>query len=266
MRDPGSPPLLAPGLRVVSRGADQLQVGLHDGRRVLLPRSERVEHALALLLERRALDADPTCAEVLERLDRSGCLEVPSARDGAHVAVLGHVEAAALPERAALPEVDGLFAAAGVQTTTSLEQADVVLVLSTGELDRARLDPLLRGGTSHLVVRLVDGGALLGPFVVPGTTACLRCIDAHESLLDPDHVVVTARYARASVRPRADGVPDVDPALATVALGWAVRDVVAHLAGAEPSTWSRTLFLGPDLRQRHEREWLRHPTCGCCWP
>jgi bacteriocin biosynthesis cyclodehydratase domain-containing protein len=117
----------------------------------------------------------------------------------------------------------------------------------------------------HLVVRLVDGGALLGPFVVPGETACLRCIDAHESVRDPDHVAVTTRYAQASGSPRGDGVPDLDPALASIALAWAVRDVTAHLDGHEPSTWSRTLHLRPDPTRREEQAWPRHPHCGCSW-
>lgn len=259
MRAHDSIPLLATGLRVITRGLDQFQVGLYDGSRVLIARSAGVERALTLLLEGRPDQDDPVAIEVLDRLDRHGCLEPPAPRDGATVALLGRVESAPLPD------VAGLFAAAGVATTTSLDRADVALVLSTGELDRERLDPLVRRGTSHLVVRLVDGGAVLGPFVVPGHTACLRCIDAHETLRDPHHVAVTARYARASGRPRADGVHDLDPALASVVLGWAVRDLVAHLAGAEPSTWSRTIHLGAQPAQRHERQWLRHPGCGCCW-
>ena len=99
----------------------------------------------------------------------------------------------------------------------------------------------------------------------PGVTACLRCIDAHQSVRDPDHVAVTARYVRATARVRPDGVPDIDPALAALALAWAARDVVAHLDGREPSTWSRTLVLSAEPARRDEHEWRRHPQCGCCW-
>jgi hypothetical protein len=175
------------------------------------------------------------------------------------VAVLGRFDVPGLPD---LP---ALLAARGVSLTASADEAEVVIVLSAGELDRDRLDPLIRTRTSHVVVRLVDGGAVLGPFVVPGTTACLRCIDAHRCVRDPDHVAVTARYIRATERPRPDGVPDLDPALASLALAWAVRDVVAHLDGGEPSTWSRTLFLPAEPASRIEREWRRHPQCGCSW-
>jgi hypothetical protein len=175
------------------------------------------------------------------------------------VAVLGRLEVPGLPD---LP---ALLASRGVSVSSSADEAEVVIVLSAGELDRDRLDPLIRARTSHIVVRLVDGGAVLGPFVVPGTTACLRCIDAHRSVRDPDHVAVTARYVRATDRVRPDGVPDLDPALASLALAWSVRDVMAHLDGLEPSTWSRTLLLTADPSNRIDQEWRRHPQCGCTW-
>jgi bacteriocin biosynthesis cyclodehydratase domain-containing protein len=251
------PPFLAPGLRVVARGRDHLQVGLYDDRRVLLPRTAAVEQTLGCLLERRPVGEDPGVAEVLGALDRAGCLS--RHRPGAvPVAVLGGLAAAGLPDLVAL------FAAKGVPTGP-VSGAGVVLVLSEGELDRDRLDPLIRSGTSHLVVRLVDGGAVLGPFVVPGATACLRCIDAAHSVRDPDHVPVTSRYVRATAQPRSDGVPDLDLATAATAVAWAARDVIAFAAGHEPSTWSRTWHLrvegGPV-----EQEWSRDPLCGCCWP
>lgn len=255
-------PRLAPGLRVVRRGRDHLQVGLYDGRRVLLPRTASVEQTLGLLLEHGPFDEDLADLTVLERLDQHGCLawDRPSVTACASVAVLGKLP---LP---GLPDAHELLGAAGVVVTPSPIDAEVVLVLGSGELDRDRLDPLVRSRTSHLVVRLVDGGAVLGPFVVPGTTACLRCIDAHHSATDPDHVAVTTRYVRATARARPDGTPDLEPTLASLALLWAVRDVAAHLRGQEASTWSRTLHLGPEPASRTERSWLRHPQCGCSWP
>jgi bacteriocin biosynthesis cyclodehydratase domain-containing protein len=168
-----------------------------------------------------------------------------------------------------LGEVAGardLLTRAGVTLVGAGGDADVALVACHGEVDRDRLDPLIRHGTSHVVVRLVDGAALVGPFVVPGLTACLRCIDAHQSIRDPDHVAVTSRYVRATSRPRADGMADLtDPVLATLALAWAVRDVLAHLDGRRPATWSRTLFLDSEPSRRREEDWSRHPECGCCW-
>ena len=243
------PPQLAPGLRVVSRGHTHLQIGLYAGHRVLLPRTPVVEDVLDCLLDRRPVADHPAASAVLDQPAAGGLL----------VAVLGELHGVA-------PSPEQLLSRCGLGVTRWPTRAAVVLVLSTGEPDREVLDPLVRGGIPHLVVRLVDGGAVLGPFVSPGQTACLRCIDAHRTVADPDHVPVTTRYVRASRRTRRDGVPDVaDPALALTALAWAVRDVAAHLAAKVPSTWSRTLVLGPEPARREEQEWPRHPDCGCCW-
>ncbi len=255
------PPHLAPGLRVVRRGLHHLQVGLYAGHRVLLPRTATVERTLDLLLDRRPPDRDPASAAVLDELERHGCLvrvpHRPPARRS--VAVLGAFA------DLGVPSPDALLSASGLETSGCIADADLVVVLSAGELDRDTLDPLIRSRTGHVIARLVDGGAVLGPFVVPGTTACLRCIDAHQSVLDPDHVAVTARYVRATARPRPDGVADVDVSLATLALAWVLRDVVAYLEGRTPSTWSRTLILSADPATSTEQTWLLHPRCGCCW-
>lgn len=268
---------LAPGLRVVGRGLHHLQVGLYDGRRVLLPRTAESEQTIACLLGQAPLHDDPATAAVLDLLDRHRCLSGaadPSVRSGADpgaagatVALLGRFRGLGLPDAPALLRAAGVTVVDGsAPASSACPPVDVALVLSTGELAREVLDPLVRARTSHLVVRLVDGAAVLGPFVVPGETACLRCIDAHESVRDPDHVAVTTRYVHATSRPRPDGVPDTDPALASVALAWGVRDVLAHLDGRGPSTWSRTISLGTDPGERRERAWLRHSQCGCSWP
>jgi hypothetical protein len=176
------------------------------------------------------------------------------------VAVLGTLGGAT---SAAIPD---LLTRCGLGVASSPHDADLVLVTSLGEVDRDLVDPLVRRRTSHLVARLVDGGAVVGPFVVPGLTACLRCIDAHRCVADPHHVSVTTRYVRATSRARPDGVEDVaDPALAAAVVGWAVRDLAAHVTGREPSTWSRTLSWGPDPTDRREEAWRRHPECGCSW-
>ncbi len=261
MHPPTARPQLAPGLRVVRRGPHHLQVGLYDGHRAVLPRSESVQRTLALLLERRPVGDDPAVLAVLATLDGHGLLtwEPSAARARPRVGLLGSLDVPGVPDARALLE------AAGLSPAPASGSVEVAVVLSVGEVDRVLLDPLVRAGTSHVVVRLVDGGAILGPFVVPGSTACLRCIDAQHSVHDPDHVAVTARYVRATGHPRADGTSDVEPALAALALAWAVRDVAAHLAGREPSTWSRTILLSDAPARRVEHSWLRHPRCGCCW-
>ena len=146
-------PRLAAGLRVVPRGRHHLQVGLYDERRVVLRRTGDVEHTLTLLLRGSPVGEDPTTRAVLDQLADHGCLtrepRAPATRST--VAVIG------CPAVPGPPDLATLLAGAGVEVTTAPD-ADVVVVLSTGELDRERLDPLVR--------RLLRLGLPMGPNVL----------------------------------------------------------------------------------------------------
>ncbi len=140
------------------------------------------------------------------------------------------------------------------------------IAVGVGEPERTLLDPWLQRGLPHLLVRLTEGRVLLGPFVDPGRTACLRCLDAHRTDEDPDWPLLVQQYAAQLDRGRADGVPEpVDPALATLAVAWAVRDVASFAEGHRPTTWSTTLLLSGRLEELGTMPWLRHPECGCSW-
>lgn len=266
----GVPVRLAPGVRVVRRGRDRLQVGLHPERRLVLPRRPDTEAVLAGL----GADATPPTgsppwaggpAPLLLRdladRDLLACAEPPPA---------ARLEVRTGPAGAAWPvDLQPLLDAAAAPLRLVPGRPDVVLVLSRGEPDRAALDPLVRDGLPHLVLALVDGGARLGPLVVPGRTACLRCVDAHLAAHDPDHLAVLTRYAAASRRPRPD---DVDPVLAGLVTSWALRDLALLLrpdptaeATPLPATWSATLTWHPRSPVPGARAWLRHPGCGCGW-
>jgi bacteriocin biosynthesis cyclodehydratase domain-containing protein len=142
----------------------------------------------------------------------------------------------------------------------------VGIAVGVGEPDRTLLDRWLQRGLPHLVVRLTEGRVLLGPFVDPGRTACLRCLDAHRTDEDPDWPLLVQQYAAQLDSGRADGVPEpVDPALAALAVGWAVRDVATFVEGHRPTTWSTTVLLSERLEELGTMPWLRHPECGCSW-
>jgi len=156
-------------------------------------------------------------------------------------------------------------AAATVPTSTSRATALGVLV-GVGEPERDLLDPWTRSGTPYTLLRLTEGRAVLGPFVSPGSTACLRCIDAHHTDADPSWPLLVRQYATASARDRGDGAPEpVDPALASLAAAWTVRDVVTFAEGGRPTTWSTTLTTTSDLAALETRSWQRHPECSCTW-
>jgi bacteriocin biosynthesis cyclodehydratase domain-containing protein len=142
----------------------------------------------------------------------------------------------------------------------------VGVLVSVGEPPRELLDDWVRAQTPHLVVRMGEGTAAVGPFVRPGETACLRCVDAHHTDIDPAWPLLTAQHAAACSRGRADTLPEpVEPALAQLAVAWAARELLTHLEGRSPAVLSATLRLDPQLRSLSSQAWPRHPACGCGW-
>ena len=124
----------------------------------------------------------------------------------------------------------------------------------------------VRDDVPHLVLRVTEGDAVVGPFVDPGRTACLRCVDAHHAAADPRWPLLVAQQAAITSRLRDDAVPEpADPALAHLAVAWAARDLLSHAAGSTPASWSSTIRLPPDLAEAEAVAWLRHPECGCSW-
>jgi bacteriocin biosynthesis cyclodehydratase domain-containing protein len=139
-------------------------------------------------------------------------------------------------------------------------------LVAVGEPDREQLDAWMRAGVPHLLLRISEGHALIGPFVLPGQTACLRCLDAHHTDVDPAWPLLVTQQATAVTRVREDTVPEpVDVLLATLAASWVARDLVSHVEGRPPSTTSTTIHLDPHLTALETHCWPRHPACGCAW-
>jgi bacteriocin biosynthesis cyclodehydratase domain-containing protein len=194
-----------------------------------------------------------------------------TARTGARIAVagFGHPDGAELPERL----VD-LLARSGLRrerprspsATSRRRHRRIGVLVGVGEPYRELADAWMRDRVPYLVVRLTEGRAVVGPFVDPGHTACLRCVDAHHTDADQEWPLLVRQYAAATSRDRADGAPEpVDPALAALAVAWAARDVTTYVDGGRPSTWSSTLLLDHTLATLETQAWLRHPECGCSW-
>ena len=259
--DPLPPrPVLLPGLHVLERGNDEVQVGLDPAHAVVLPATAALRRTLAVLrVGGPAADADP---ESLHHLHRLGL-----------VADAGRLPRPPVPRvavrtfgAAPLPPLPELLHTAGLDVVPTAAGAGVMLVAGVGEPDRDLLDPYVRDGVPHLVVRLTESDAVVGPFVVPGRTACLRCVDAHHAEADVRWPLLVAQQAARTSRLRDDAVPEpVDPALAHLALAWAARDLFSHAAGRLPASWSATIRLPPDLAEAEAVAWLRHPECGCWW-
>ncbi|KRA37978.1 MULTISPECIES: hypothetical protein [unclassified Nocardioides] len=278
---------LRPGTPVMARSPGVLQVGL-DEPALRVPDDPAVRRVLTALARPGGIsDAESlpaAAADVLGRLTRAGLLvEVPDTEvcpDPALVTLRAQFGPDAVRRRASRAAAT-IAVRADPATTVVLEPlldrvglrhlepvpggaADITtaahLVVTTGPLDRALLDPLVRGSVPHLLVTGAASGRRVGPFVQPGLTACLRCVDAHESLHDARRPLLVSQAASAA----ADWPPPVDPLLDQLALAWAVRDLLRYLEGDEPSTWSATIDIRP-VDPPERVAWGRHPDCGCAW-
>ena len=73
-----------------------------------------------------------------------------------------------------------------VRVTTTPGHAPAIVVLApTRGTGRDEAAVLVRAGVTHLLVRVVETTAIVGPLVVPGRTSCLRCHDLHRTDRDP---------------------------------------------------------------------------------
>ena len=280
--------MLAPGVRATRRDDGHVQVGLEAGARVVAVDEPEVRRLLSALrygervdlLRRPAqrcleqlvdlglvvdadeyftdLPGDPGLAAAVAAAYAHHGLQahdVVAARARSHVTVEGPPQWRALASD--LLRRSGLGGRCGAAVPPAAS-----LVMSATEIPRARSDLLVRDGVPHLFLAANRGRLHVGPFVVPGLTACLRCVDAHLAEPDPRRALVVEQYATAGeddLRPE-----PCDPALLSIAIGLAVRDLVTLVDRRKPLTWSASVLVGPDL-DLAPRLWLRHPCCGCAW-
>jgi bacteriocin biosynthesis cyclodehydratase domain-containing protein len=290
-------PMLAPGTHVLRRGRDEVQVGLDPDRSVVLrERSQDVKalerpDLVATLAHHGLVDTDdhalrgalpaedagaPWTRHTLAALARRVRAELPRALAARSswvvvVAPFGHPTSRDLGEQlSALCHRAGLLLPQrrrpGPAPKAYRPPRPVHVLVGVGEPSRDLTDGWVRDGEPHLVVRLVEGRAVVGPLVVPGRTACVRCIDAYLTEEDPSWPLLVEQYARASAGDRADGIPEpVDAALATVAVGWAVRELASYVEVGATRSLSTTIRLSPTLDEIETRTWSMHPHCGCAW-
>lgn len=131
------------------------------------------------------------------------------------------------------------------------------LAVLAGRADPEEVTVLLRRRVPHIAVHADEAIGVVGPLVVPGHTACLRCADLARAGRDSAWPLI---LAQAAGPPRA-----CDTVLAAGTAALAAHQVLTFLdrAGTAPATLNGTLELVlPDWRW-HRRTWLPHPACTC---
>lgn len=126
-------------------------------------------------------------------------------------------------------------------------------------------EALVVSALPHLALSLVDGIAAVGPFVRPGATACVACVDATLASRDPAWPAVVDQLRPAHRKPPA--IADLSTprsrVLESAVATWATREVLAHLSGSAVLTVGASLRLDADLIQQVVHRWALHPGCGC---
>jgi bacteriocin biosynthesis cyclodehydratase domain-containing protein len=122
---------------------------------------------------------------------------------------------------------------------------------------------LMRQRIPHLATSAEEAIGIVGPLVIPGRTACLRCLDLHRTDRDPAWPLILAQLGERESEPPACDAPlaaAVAAHAAAQALAFIDRPAEAAEAGAAVNG---TLELVLPTWQWRRRTWPPHPDCNC---
>jgi hypothetical protein len=144
---------------------------------------------------------------------------------------------------------------------------DLVVVAPRGDSAGLLSDPglsreLLHSGVPHLYAGVMETTGSVGPFVLPGSSACGRCLALHRTDEDPAWPRLLAQHCSGR---GSSGTAACDTALATTVAGLAALHSLMFLdRGTPPSLggWVEVSMLDGSMRRRVLEA---HPDCGCCW-
>lgn len=250
-------PRLLPGALLLRRDARTLQIGTSPG--ILIPDRPGLGRVLRLL--------DGSLP--IRLLARIVARDIPEFTDDLDVTLnrltaVGAVIALAPPPHRPSVAVrhDRSTAAFAALVTERLDppaiEPDVEVLISAGEPARSAFETLATAGVIHLPVVLDERRVRIGPFVVPGTTPCLGCLDALLMSYDRTWAVLLPQFER----PRLLPVGLRDHVLMRAAAE--VLDQIEALANHErPSTVGRALSIGPGLADIDQIDVPFSPECSC---
>lgn len=134
------------------------------------------------------------------------------------------------------------------------------LVVLTADPDPALVASLMSERIPHLPATAAEAIGVVGPLVLPGRSACLRCLDLTRRDRDPAWPLIAAQLAG-----NPPAIPACDAVLATAVAAHAAGQVLTFIdrAGPGQAVMNGTIELAlPDWRWRR-RTWPIHYECGC---
>jgi hypothetical protein len=134
------------------------------------------------------------------------------------------------------------------------------LAVLVGNHDPELAAALVRERVPHLATSASEAIGVVGPLVVPGQSACLRCLDLARTDRDPAWPLILAQLAGQDTWPAA-----CDAALATAVAAQAARQALAFIDRATPASAvaNGTLELVLPGWQWRRRSWQPHHKCSC---
>jgi hypothetical protein len=119
---------------------------------------------------------------------------------------------------------------------------------------------LVRNQVPHLAASAIEAIGVVGPLVVPGSSACLRCLDLARADRDPAWPLILAQLADHPAGPLG-----CDSVLATAVTAQATAQALAFIdrgiRAVAAANGTLELVL-PDWQWRR-RTWQAHPRCDC---
>lgn len=158
--------------------------------------------------------------------------------------------------------ISALLAASGVGQVSGAScgsaQPDLAILVGWPSPDLPA--SLIRARIPHLAASASEAIGIVGPMVIPGRTACLRCLDLRRSDRDPAWPLILAQIAGR----RPDPVACDAPLAASVAAQSAFQ-ALAFIDRAAPAAavTNGTLELVLPAWQWRRRTWPPHHRCNC---
>ncbi len=159
------------------------------------------------------------------------------------------------------PEVQRLVRTGAVPATEPAVPALVVLAPPAGTVGAfGDGSKLLSDGVPHLLAKIVEVTGIVGPLVVPGRSACLRCLDLYRTDRDPAWPRIVAQAAQ-----QRTAVAACDLTLAAQVAARTAQQALAHVDGFTPAAVDGTIEITLPYGLPRRRSWNPHPACGCQW-
>jgi len=134
------------------------------------------------------------------------------------------------------------------------------LVILADTYRRELPEVLKRDNVPHLAAAASEAIGVVGPLVLPGDTACLRCLDLTRAERDPAWPLILAQITGGGADP-----PACDTVLAAAVVAQAAAQALAFVdrpASASAVTNGTLELVLPDWQWRR-RTWQPHDRCGC---